>query len=122
MNLVNVQGLTKPKLIELEQLLRTDCDLMCLTETQQKYEKLELSSGIEKVDSMREEKDKKGGGLLLMYKSGSLYEVSKVQTSNNDILHAVVKVGGEILHVVLLYFSVISKQEDKAEMPKSRKK
>ena len=56
-----------------------------------------------------------------MYKSESLYDVSKEQTSNNDILHAVVKVGGEMLHVVLLYFSVISKQEDKVRNAKIKK-
>ena len=70
--LVNVQGLTKPKVVELEKLLMEKCELVCLTETQQKYKKVTFSKGINTVDSMRKSTDKKGGGLLMMYKESCM--------------------------------------------------
>ena len=60
-SLVNIQGLTKPKVLELEQLIQQNWDLICLTEMQQKYDKLHMSRGIGKVESMRERDDKKEG-------------------------------------------------------------
>lgn len=112
-NLVNVHGLTKPKILELEQLLARECDFMCLTETQQIYDRYELSKGIGKIESMREKKDKKGGALLLMYKIENLFGVNKVQTSHSDVLHVAIQVAREVLHIVLVYFSVVSNQEHK---------
>ena len=63
--MVNVQGLTRSKLLDLEDILKTDCDIMCLTETQQRSEKYDVSDGIEMVERMREVEDKKGGGLRI---------------------------------------------------------
>ena len=119
-NLVNVQGLTRSKLLELEGLLKTDCDIMCLTETQQKFEKYEASQGITMVESMREIKDKKGGGLRIMIQNKQGTGILKQRTCNPDILHATVEIGSANLQIVLVYLSV-SKTADDRERNKNMK-
>ena len=42
--------------------------IVCLTETQHKQEKIQFEDSIVSVNSMREGKDKKGGGLMILYK------------------------------------------------------
>ena len=48
-----------------------------------------------------------------MYKENHLYTVTKVQTTHCYILYTTVNMASEVLHIVLVYFSVVSKQEDK---------
>ena len=78
-SLINIQALAKTKLLKLETFMRNNCDISCLTETQQKYDKLEFSQGIRNIANMKKN-DKKGGGLLVMYKDTNLIELQKVQS------------------------------------------
>ena len=112
-SLINIQGLTKPKLLELETLMRKNCDILCLTETQQKYDKLEFAQGIKNIANMRNKNDKKGGGLLIMYKNTNLIELQKVQTKCSDILHVVGKIMNEKVRLIVVYFSVVKKEDDR---------
>ena len=112
-NLVNVQGLTRSKLLELEDILRNDCDILCLTETQQKFEKYDVCDGVSMVESMREVKDKKGGGLRIMFRSGQNVKATKQPTASPDILYAIMVVGTVKLHLILVYLPVIKSVEDR---------
>ena len=85
--LVNVQGLTELKLFELEGILQNRCEIMCLTETQQKRQKLVESEGIEKIEGMRELQDKKGGGLLFLWKQKDKFRATRTPTECKDILN-----------------------------------
>ena len=60
---INIQGLTKQKYIELESILNDKSynkNVIVITEKQQKIDKINPSKGAKILDSMREEKDKKG--------------------------------------------------------------
>ena len=66
--LINVQGLTLDKKIEIERIISEsgECiNIVAVVETQMKYRKMDWSGGIQMVDKMRKEQDKKGGGLLV---------------------------------------------------------
>ena len=112
-NMVNIQGISKRKVLELENLLQRNCDLICLTETQLKFDKINLSKGIDKVEEMRTKDDKKGGGLLIIYKVSENLNIKKVNTACADILYAVVTIVDKVLHLVLVYFSVMKTSKDK---------
>ena len=58
--MLNIQGLTKVKAVKLEHLFENN-DILCLTETQQKIEKISFSRSIKHITSMRDVKEKKGG-------------------------------------------------------------
>lgn len=66
-SLINIQGLTQVKAVEIEQLFE-EHDILCLTETQQKFEKVNFSRDVGYITSMRDMQDKKGGGLMILYK------------------------------------------------------
>ena len=120
-HLLNIQGLTRAKQIEIEDLAKQNGVLVCLTETQQKYDKIALTKGISKVERMRDVLDKKGGGLLIAFKENSWLQVDRMKTKNADLLYAIVKACNTAVHLVLVYFSIPNKQEDKARNKELRK-
>ena len=68
--MLNIQGLTKVKAVELEHLFENN-DILCLTETEQKIEKISFIKSIKYITSMRDVKEKKVGGLKILYKKTS---------------------------------------------------
>ena len=86
--------------------MRDNCDILCLTETQQKIDRFEFSKGIKSIANMRKKEDKKGGGLLIMYKNINLIELQKIPTKCADILHVMGKIMSEKVRLILVYFSV----------------
>ena len=112
-HLLNVQGFTRPKQIEIEELAKKSGVIVCLTETQQKYDKVSLTDGIKKVERRREIKDKKGGGILVAFKQNSWLKVEQIETKNPDVLYVVVKAYTTTKHMMVVYFSIPSKPEDK---------
>ena len=99
--LLNIQGLTKVKAIELENLFGNK-DILCLTETQQKLEKNNFSKNVKYVTSMRDVKEKKGGGLMILYKNGNIL-MKKIETIHKDILIIQCKIYGLELRMILIY-------------------
>lgn len=54
-------------------------DILCLTETQQKIDEVVVSNCFVKHDSMRKMQEKKGGGIIVMYKGNSdRYKYSRI--------------------------------------------
>lgn len=66
--LINIQGLTQVKLLDLINIMNP-YTILCITETHQKYEHLQIPTEIKCIYSHRKMDDKKGGGLLIMYKN-----------------------------------------------------
>ena len=52
--------------------------IVCLTETQHKQEKIQFEDSIVSINQMRERKDKKGGGLMILYKKNKKIELTKM--------------------------------------------
>ena len=102
--LLNFQGLTKLKAIELESLFGNN-DILCLTETQQKLGKKLFSKNVKYVTSMRDVKEKKSGGLMILYKNGNIL-MKKIETIHNDILIIKCQIYGLEIRMILIYMSV----------------
>lgn len=109
--LINIQGLTKQKLMEIESNI-SEKKIYFLTETQQKYDKLMVSKGLSKVESNRDMKDKKGGGLMIIY-NNNIFEIEKMETEHKDILYTSWKLHNLELRIILVYFSSGNTEEDK---------
>lgn len=112
---INIQGLTKVKVHEIEDMMKDQKSIICLTETQQKYEKIQFTKGIMKKESMREKDDKKGGGITILYPEKDLLELEVVSSQSRDILDVKGKfLKGKIdIRIIAVYFSVQNNQEDK---------
>ena len=84
MKLLNIQGLTKTKIIEIERLLNKQ-SLLFLTETQ--FDKTNLSPTYLKYMSMRDQQEKKGGGLMMIIsKEQQDIVLNHVKTTSKDLL------------------------------------
>ena len=70
-NLLNVQGLTQAKMIEVESYIRND-NCFFLIETHQKREQIRYSKDIRNLQKMRKIDDKKGGGGCCCSQGGSI--------------------------------------------------
>lgn len=102
--LINIQGLSKEKYYEVEKLVEKDLDIVCITEGQNKIDKIQNSIGIKRIETLREQKDKKGGGLMILTREGKL-ELKKTQSRSNDILDVEGRVGNENIRLILLYMA-----------------
>ena len=81
---INVQGLSRTKIIEIEKLINENT-LLCLTETQQKLDNNIFSKGIEYEISMRSKEDRKGGGVMLIRKNKQ-FNIERIQRKNVDMM------------------------------------
>ena len=111
--LVNIQGLSKTKVVEIECLIKNKGDILCLTETQHKTDKANLSHDITKHIQMRDEKDKKGGGLMVIYQTGCDIDLRKTDTKNTDLLELRGRIKDKDVRILLVYLSIENKPEDK---------
>ena len=111
-NLINTQGLTKHKLMELKKCLVQTVIVLYLTETHQRYDKLDIDRNLVKVDSMRKGQDKKGGGLMIIYKKNSSIKLDVIPSRSADILDVQVTIAGRKVRIILVYMSVENQPQD----------
>lgn len=105
--LINIQGLTKYKAIELERVIKEEhLSLLCLTETQQKYKRVDFADFVQELSVMREENDKRGGGLIALSRKGKFQSIGMKQVINNDLLEIEVTECGTKITILLLYMDV----------------
>ena len=115
--LLNVQGLTQAKSIEVEQRINNST-IVCLTETQQKRHNIKFQKNIRNVSQMRTREDRKGGGLMILWDDKMGLEVEKLESNHQDLLTAKLKLNDEVVIMILVYFSV--KDEERNEDIKSK--
>ena len=114
--MINIQGLTKPKYIELEDMLNEEennVNIIVVTETQHKIDKINPSEGAKTISSMREEKDKKGGGLMVIYKDKPEIQMVKVESINKDILEIKGKIYSKHIRMIIVYMDCAGDREGK---------
>ena len=113
MKLLNIQGLTKTKIIEIERLLNKQTVLF-LTETQQKFDKTNLSPAYLKYMSMRDQQEKKGGGLMMIIsKEQRDIVLNPVKTTSKDLLIMKGNLKSFKVTIILVYLSVIRNEVEK---------
>lgn len=90
--------------MEVEKLRENDLDI-CLTETQLKYDKLEITEGLGKIESHRDMKGRRGGGLMIFNLKRKI-KINKIITEHPDVLIGEVDAKGFKFRIILAYFSV----------------
>ena len=104
--MINIQGLTKQKYIELESMLNDKSynkNMIVITEKQQKIDKINPSKGAKIVNSVREEKDKKGGGISVIYKESTDIEMEKIVSKSKDILELKGRIYNKKIRMIVVY-------------------
>lgn len=102
--MLNIQGLSKIKSVEIESLLQSNT-ILCLTETQHKYEKINFSPQIKTTVQMRTMEERRGGGLMILHKCENI-NIGKINTESNDILFTDCTIFGNKVKLVLCYMAV----------------
>ena len=85
--------------------------MLCLTETQKKIDNIKRSKGIKGLNSMREERDQKGGGLAIMYREREDFKWNKIENGIKDMLEVEGRIGELEVRIFLNYFRTGSREE-----------
>lgn len=112
MLLLNIQGLSKSKVFEVEQLIKQDT-LLCLTETQQKFDQTMFNQHFDRYMNMRTQTDKKGGGLMILHRDGNNFQLNKMETKHKDLLILSGNIKHQKITIMLVYLSVIKNELEK---------
>ena len=111
---MNIRGLTDWKYVDLEtKYFREgkEYNILCLTETQQKKEKVKISNGLYNYKAMRESNDKGGGGLQILGRKDNRVEWKEGKEDGcKDILILEGTCFGMGMKVILAYFDVDKKK------------
>ena len=90
-------------MIELQELI-DQSTIMCLTETQQKVDKLNLRMDIEKYVSMRKIESKKGGGLMILKQKESQIVIEDFFTIHEDCMGVECRMHGFKFVIINVYY------------------
>ena len=104
LGMINIQGLTNQKLFEIETLMQKEIDIFLITETQLREDKIIVSKGLRKIDAMRKGNDKKGGGLMVIYKDSKRINIEKEDSKHVDLLLFNGNINDKIIKFLLVYF------------------
>ena len=104
---LNIRGFNKGKYTELENMFFQDSDvinIVCLTETQHKYEKVLIHKDLRSFTAMRNAKDKKGGGIQVILPRVKQIRLNKVENENKDLLELEGELFGIDFRMIVVYF------------------
>ena len=102
--MIKIQGLTQEKQTEIEEYLNNNT-IICLTETQHKFLRVNIANDIEHIHSHRIDTDKKGGGLSIMFHKNNDRSIEQVKTNHKDILHVKCTVKKYTFRIILTYMA-----------------
>ena len=106
---INIQGLTKQKYLEIEREIDNKT-IMCLVETQEKFEKIIERDNLEKHVSRRKMEDKKGGGIMILKKKDNNIKIEKIKNEHPDILATQCQTGNLEFVLMVTYISCNPKE------------
>ena len=90
--------------------MREELRVVGLVKTHEKYQRIDW---VGKICQMRELKDKKGGGLLMLYEVGGGILVEKIDCPYSDILVTVVEIDKVKMMIVMVYLD--TREQDRNE-------
>ena len=108
--LINVQGLTDDKVVDLSKLMKKEDTLLCLTETHHKFIRKRFNDKYKQIEKFRGDNEKKGGGLMVVYSEKNDIEIQEREVRNNDIMCLDVKLGSDSFKLLLVYLDVKDKE------------
>ena len=105
--LLNIRGVTTSKITELTSILKKySNNIICLTETHEKFAKINVPDGYYQVAKRRRSTDKKGGGLMILFDERMKCDFEEMEVENPDILSVKVTSGGSDIIMILIYMDV----------------
>ena len=117
LRVININGLTPDKYIEIEEEFYTkeEINITCLTETHEKYEKIEPDRNITTFNVIREKKtdEKRGGGIQVMIPKMTRIDLKKIENINKELLELEGTVFGIGLKIIIVYFDANRNQKGK---------
>ena len=102
-NMINIQGLTQVKVHEIESIIENECDIIALTETQLKMDKITYNKNVANIDTMRSKNEKKGGGITILHKKNGKINLNVIASENNDILDVRGKIENTKIRIISVY-------------------
>ena len=103
--LLNIRGITKIKIVQLLNSLREyKNNIICITETHEKYEKVDIPERYKRIVKRRDVDDKKGGGLMVLVDQGLDVEENEGKVENQDLLHVHIKVEQSVNFALMLIY------------------
>ena len=103
--LLNVQCLTQTKMIELEENMDKET-IFFLTETHKRDNSVRNKDDTRFIHKTRDLSDKKGGGLMMLWKSDIDMKSRELPTKSGDILFTENMIGSYKFYSILVYMSV----------------
>ena len=91
------------KLSELEEMV-TDTEMICITETQQTVQKLRLKDNTGYISTMREKEDKRGGGIMIVFRNNENIVIEKQHSPHKDLLYAKCTIYSYKFRIIATYF------------------
>ena len=99
------------KAVEIGKLVKEEKAILGITETQDKFGKIEWPKGLSAWEQYREMNDKKGGGMAMVGMT-DLYgdKVEVGDSRNRDVMNLVIELGrGKYIRIILVYVDVKDK-------------
>ena len=110
---INIRAITKEKLTELIHVVNmNELNVICITETHEKFQKVDIPKNFHHLSQRRAESDKKGGGLLLLTNKDVKNE--NLVSDCSDILFCTISVGQVKIKLLLVYMDV--KDQDRNDI------
>ena len=79
--------------------------LLCLTETQQKVDRMNVRSTIDKFVCMRSPRSKKGGGIMVLKKNSTQLEIKENYQLHEDCMALICGTKGLVFILIIVYFN-----------------
>ena len=109
--MINIRGITNHKMTELiDTTTELNPWLLCITETHEKYQKVELPNGIDNFVKRRKENDKKGGGLMVILSKD--VEGKQLDNQNSDLLYCKLRIKSFDFRLILVYMDVTDQRRN----------
>ena len=111
-NMLNIQCLTQSKLIEIENNICNN-DVYLLLETHEKRHQTKINPINQQLTKMRNINDKKGGGLMVIWRGGKNININEIITNNCDIMLLKLCVSNNCIYVLLIYMATNDNERNK---------
>ena len=121
--IMNVGGLNKKKLTIIKNAFLGEKkvhNIICMTETQNRYEKVDVSDLIS-YTQMRRDNKRKGGGLQIIMRDCKGVDFEEMKQKNEEILVIEGKCFGMEIKVILVYFDVRKDKEGRENNKKIKR-
>ena len=112
---MNINGLSTDKYLDIEeQFYRTkEINIVCLTETHEKWEKSDVNKNIIAFNALRKKGEKKGGGIQILLPKMTRIEMNEIKNENKEFLEIEGTIFGTGIKIITVYFDANRDQKGK---------